>query len=74
MTRGLTSAAVAMEAQYSTSLEHSESGNARQGISSGEVAELSTMFPLARFFLAVLKEGCGLRPIFLGLDSYENGT
>src|SRR5215510_11185172 len=63
MACGLTIAAVAMEAQYSVSLSCAGSGNARQGISSGEVAELSTMFPLARFFFAILKEGFGAVPI-----------
>jgi len=56
---GLTSAAVAMEAQYGAPLSRAGSGGACQGISSGEVAELPNMFPLARFFLAILKEGCG---------------
>jgi hypothetical protein len=52
MTRGLTSAAVAMEAQYGVSLSRAGNVNARQGISSGEVAELSIMFPLDRFFFS----------------------
>src|SRR5215510_11506581 len=63
MTCGLTIAAVAMEAQYCVSQLRVGSGDACQVISSGKVAELSTMFPLARFFFAILKEGCGAGPI-----------